>query len=48
LITTRLNQDIDHVAILIHSSPKIVLLAVNPNVNLIQVPAITETTLTLL
>jgi len=48
LITTRLNQDIDHVAILIHSSPKIVLLAINPNENLTQVPAITETTLTLL
>jgi hypothetical protein len=46
LIATRLNQDIDHVAILIHSSPKIVLLAINPNENLIQVPAITETTLT--
>src|SRR5215469_13475262 len=48
LITTRLNQDIDHVAILIHGSPKIVLLAINPNENLTQVPAITETTLTLL
>jgi hypothetical protein len=48
LIAMRLNQDVDHVALWIHGTPEILLLAVNSNENLVQVPHITETTLTAL
>jgi hypothetical protein len=42
----RLNQDVDHVAVWIHGTPEILLLAVNSNENLVQVPHIAEATLT--
>jgi hypothetical protein len=31
LITVRLNQNVDHVAVLIHGTPEILLLAVDAN-----------------
>jgi hypothetical protein len=40
-----LNQDVDHVTILIHGTPQILLLAINPNENLIQVPVIAQSPL---
>jgi hypothetical protein len=46
LIAVRLNQDIDHVAVWIHGTPEILLLAVDSNENLLQVPHIAETPLT--
>jgi hypothetical protein len=46
LITMRLDQDVDHVAILIHGPPQILLLAVDSNEDLIQVPVVTEPSLT--
>jgi hypothetical protein len=48
LVTTWLNQDVDHVAVLIHGSPEIVLLVIDPNENFVQVPAVAQATLTLL
>jgi hypothetical protein len=42
LIPMRLDQDVDHVADLIHSTPQIVLLAVDSNKDLIQVPVVAE------
>jgi hypothetical protein len=41
-ITARLNQDVDHVAVLIHSTPEILLLAVDSNEDFVQVPNIAE------
>jgi hypothetical protein len=46
LITIRLDQDVDHVAILIDNPPQIPLLAVDSNEDLIQVPVVTEPSLT--
>jgi hypothetical protein len=46
LIAVRLNQDVDHVAVLIHGTPEILLLAVDSNEDLVQVPHIAEATLT--
>jgi hypothetical protein len=41
----RLNQNVDHVPVLIHGAPQIPLLAVNSNEDLIQVPVITRPSL---
>jgi hypothetical protein len=46
LITTRLNQDVDYVAVLIHGTPEILLLAVDSNEDFVQVPNIAEAALT--
>jgi hypothetical protein len=48
LIAVRLNQDVDHVAVLIHGTPEILLLAVDSNENFVQVPHIAEAALTTL
>jgi hypothetical protein len=45
LITVRLNQDVDHVPILIHGTPGILLLAVDSNEYFAQVPNIAEAAL---
>jgi hypothetical protein len=42
----RLDQDVDHVAVLIHGTPQILLLAVDSNEDLVQVPNIAEAVLT--
>jgi hypothetical protein len=39
LIPSRLHQNVNHLAILIHSSPKILLLAVDTNEDFVQMPA---------
>ena len=41
----RLDQDVDHVAILIHGTPEILLLAVDSNEDLIQVPVVAQPSL---
>ena len=46
LVTVRLNQDVDHVAVLIHGTPEILLLAVDSNEDFVQVPNIAEPALT--
>jgi hypothetical protein len=46
LITARLNQNVDHVAVLIHGTPEILLLAVDSNEDFVQVPNIAEAALT--
>src|SRR3954454_4980423 len=46
LIAARLNQDVDHIAVLIHRSPEIVLLSINSNKNFVQMPGVAEATLT--
>jgi hypothetical protein len=46
LITPWLNQKVDHVAVLIDGSPKIVLSTIDSNENFVQVPAIAEPALT--
>jgi len=46
LITVRLNQDVDHIAVLIHGAPEILLLAVDSNEDVVQVPNIAEAALT--
>jgi hypothetical protein len=46
LIATRLNQDVDHVAVLIHGTPEILLLPVDSNEDFVQVPNISEAALT--
>jgi hypothetical protein len=43
----RLDQDVDHVAVLIHNTPQIVLLAVDSNEDLVQVPVVAEPTVPL-
>ena len=48
LIAARLQQNIDDVAVLIHGTQKILLLAVDPDEEFVQMPAITEATLFLL
>jgi hypothetical protein len=45
-ITARLNQNVDHVAVLIHGTPQILLLAVDSNEDFVQVPNIAEAALT--
>lgn len=45
LITVRLYQDVDHVAVLIHGTPEILLLAVDSNEDFVQVPNIAEAAL---
>jgi hypothetical protein len=45
LITMRLDQDVDYVAVLIHGAPQILLLAVDPNEDLVQVPVVSEPSL---
>src|SRR4051812_28741699 len=42
LITMWLDQDVDHVAVLIHGTPQILLLTVDSNEDLVQVPLIAE------
>jgi len=42
LIPMRLNQDIDHVSVLIHRAPQILLSPVDSNEHLIQVPMVAE------
>jgi hypothetical protein len=41
----RLHQNVDHVAVLIHGTPEILLLAVNPNEHFIQVPVVAQPSL---
>ena len=45
LITMRLDQNVDHVAVLIHGTPQILLLAVDSNEDLIQVPVVAQPSL---
>lgn len=45
LIPARLNQDVDHVTVWIHGPPEILLLAVDSDEDLIQVPAVAEAAL---
>jgi len=46
LITMRLNQDVDHVAVLVHGTPQILLLAVDSHEDLVQVPVVAQPSLT--
>src|SRR5262245_2223897 len=46
LIPMSLNEDVDHVAVLIHRTPQILLLAVDSNKHLVQVPVVAESSLT--
>ena len=46
LIAARLNQDVDHVAVLIHCTPQILLSAANSNEDFVQVPSIAKAALT--
>jgi len=46
LITAPLNQNIDHVAVLIHGAPQILLFTVDSNEDFVQVPNIAEAALT--
>ncbi len=48
LVAARLNQDVEHVAVLIDRPPEVVLLAIDSNKDFVQVPAIAETALTAL
>jgi hypothetical protein len=41
----RLNQNVDHVAVLIHGAPEILLLAVDSNEDLVQMPVVTQPSL---
>jgi hypothetical protein len=45
LIPMRLDQNVDHVAFLIHGSPEILLLAIDSNENLIQIPVVAQLSL---
>ena len=45
LIPAWLNQDVNHVAVLIHGPPKILLLAIDPHEDFVQVPDIAEAAL---
>ena len=45
LIPAWLYQYVDHVTVLVHSTPEILLLAIDPHENFVQVPDIAETTL---
>jgi len=46
LITAWLYQDVDHVAVLIHGAPQILLLAIDSKKDFVQVPNIAEPALT--
>ena len=46
LITMWLDQDVDHIAVLIHGTPQILLLTVDSNKDLVQVPVVAEPALT--
>ena len=46
MIAARLNQDVDHIAVLIHGPPEIVLLSIDSNKDFIQMPGVAEATLT--
>ena len=46
LIAVPLNKDVDHVVVLIHGTPEILLLAVDSNEHFVQVPPIAEKALT--
>ena len=48
LIAARLQQNIDDITILIHGTPKILLLAVDSDEEFVQIPGITEASLFLL
>ena len=48
LVAMRLQQNIDDIPVLIHGTPKILLPAVDSDVELVQIPSIPETTLFLL
>jgi len=48
LITSRLQQNINDITILIHGTPKILLLAVDSDEEFVQIPSITEASLFLL
>lgn len=45
LIAAWLNQDVNHVTVLIHRPPEILLLAVDSNEDFVQVPAVAEAAL---
>jgi hypothetical protein len=45
LIAARLNQDVDHIAVLIHGPPEIVLLPIDSNQDFIQMPGVAGATL---
>jgi hypothetical protein len=47
LIAARLQQNIDHITILIHGTPKILLLAVDSDEEFVQIPGVTEASLSL-
>jgi hypothetical protein len=42
LIAARLNQDVDHIAVLIHGPPEIVLLSIDSNKDFVQMPFIRQ------
>jgi len=44
-ITTRLNQDVDHISVLIDCSPQVVQFAVDSHEDFIQIPDIAKATL---
>src|ERR1700674_3530406 len=46
VVTARLKQDVDHVAVLIHRASEILLLSVDSNEDFVQVPNIAEPALT--
>jgi hypothetical protein len=48
LIAARLQQNVDHVTVLVDGTPKILLLAVDSNEQLVQIPGIAQPTLFLL
>ena len=45
LIPARLDQNVDHIAVLIHGSPEILLLAIDSNEDLILIPVVAEPSL---
>jgi hypothetical protein len=45
LITMRLDQNVDHVAVLVHGTPQILLLAVDAKEDFIQVPVVAQPSL---
>jgi hypothetical protein len=44
LIAMRLDQDVDHVAVLIHGAPDVILLAIDSNEDFIQIPVMAQST----
>jgi hypothetical protein len=47
LIAARLQQNIDDITVLIHGTPKILLLAVDSDEEFVQIPGVTEASLSL-